>query len=129
MATLTKTLISKRDRALAKVENAVDSYNEVLAEIADDLSSMASDIKKGWDDATIAAERAQAVLDEVQAYCREKQAASERRDDHDEAEAWGEIADAHDTDCEVFPDGPADVGEDMDEADLSCTQSDFIDEA
>ena len=67
VATLTKTLIAKRDRALAKVENAVDSYNEVLAEIADDLSSMAADIKKGWDDATIAAERAQAVLDEGQA--------------------------------------------------------------
>jgi hypothetical protein len=129
MATLTKTLITKRDRALENVEWAIQGYNEVLSEIADDLSSMADDIRKQWDAAYSAAIKAQSVLDEVRDYAQEKQAVAEAKDDDDEAEAWAEIAESHNTDCEIFPEEPAEPSETMDDGDVSCSITDFIDEA
>ena len=129
MAQLTKTLINKRDRALTGAEKALSNYNELVEEIMDDLATMGEDLRAAFTEAESSAEKAQDVLEEVREYALNKQAAAEGKDDDEEADAWSEIAESHSAECAITPDGPSEIGEDMDGADITCLVTDFIDEA
>ena len=129
MAQLTKTLMNKRDRALSKAEKALSDYNELVDDVVADLQGMGEDIRKAFTAAERAASVAQSALDEVFNYAVKKQETFEAKDDRSEASAWSEIAHSHDVECEVGPEPPGEISEDMDGADMSCLISDFLDEA
>jgi len=128
-AQLTKTLINKRDRAMTNAEKALSQYNDVIEEVAQELQDMGEDVRSAYERAEGAAESAQDVLDEVREYALNKQAAAEDKDKDDEADAWSEIAESHDTECTISPGAAADVCEDMSGADITCLVTDFVDEA
>jgi len=129
VANLTKTLINRRDKAMAAAEKAVSAYNETIDALIDELSSMQGEINELHEDAEAAAEKADATLEEIREYCFKKQAAAENKGDDDEADAWAIIAESHDIDCHLTPLEPAELGDDMSGADLSCIVTDFADEA
>jgi hypothetical protein len=128
VARLTKTLITKRDRALAGAEKALSTYNETIDAIVDDMQNMADEIRAAFDKAEVAADKAHTVLEEVREYCLDKQEAAERKEDESDADAWAEIADSHDVDCHLSPSEPAELSDSMEGADLSCLVTDFADE-
>lgn len=128
MARLTKSLITKRDKALAGAEKALSGYNETIDSIIDDMQNMSDEIREAFDRADEASEKASAVLEEVREYCLDKQEASERKDDEGEADAWAEIAESHDVACHLSPSSPAELSDAMSGADLSCLVTDFVDE-
>ena len=129
MAQLTKTLMNKRDRALTKAEKALSDYNELVDDIVADLQAMGEELRSAFTRAEKSAESAQSALDEVFNYAVKKQEVSESKEDDEEADAWSEIAHSHDVDCEVSPEPPESISEDMDGADMTCLVSDFLDEA
>ena len=129
MAQLTKTLMNKRDRALTKAEKALSDYNELVDDIVADLQAMGEELRSAFAKAETSAESAQAALDEVVNYAVKKQEASESRADDEEAGAWSEIAHSHNVECDVSPEPPCSISEDMDGADMTCLVTDFLDEA
>lgn len=129
MANLTKTLINKRDKAMAAAEKAVSTYNEAIDAMIDELSAMQGEINELFEDSEVAADRADMVLEEIREYCFNKQATSENKGDEDEADAWASIAESHDIDCQLTPQEPAELGDEMSGAELTCVVTDFADEA